>query len=98
MAQFAPFVGRLPPGERDALAADALARLGDDVPTSRPLDHRADVRRPRVAERYQAASRIASASVVGSAAGESARAIERELHRGSGEVEVGTVKHAQLDQ
>lgn len=32
MAQLAPFVDRLPPSERHALAADALARLGDEAP------------------------------------------------------------------
>lgn len=32
MAQHAPFVNRLPPGRREAVIADALARLGDAVP------------------------------------------------------------------
>jgi ubiquinone/menaquinone biosynthesis C-methylase UbiE len=32
MAQHAPFVDGLPPGERDAVAADAVARLGDAEP------------------------------------------------------------------
>lgn len=32
MAQHAPFVARLPPGEADRLAAEAVARLGDRVP------------------------------------------------------------------
>lgn len=32
MAQMAPFVARLPPAERAALAADALGRLGPDPP------------------------------------------------------------------
>jgi hypothetical protein len=32
LAQLAPFVGRLPVRERNALAADVLDRLGDDAP------------------------------------------------------------------
>jgi len=32
LAQHAPFVARLPPAERDALAADAVRRLGDQPP------------------------------------------------------------------
>lgn len=32
MAQHAPFLARLPPGERHAVVADAVARLGTDAP------------------------------------------------------------------
>jgi SAM-dependent methyltransferase len=37
MAQHAPFVARLAPGERDAVEADALARLGDAPPLVRSI-------------------------------------------------------------
>ncbi|MGH9189308.1 MAG: class I SAM-dependent methyltransferase [Acidimicrobiales bacterium] len=33
LAQHAPFVARLPPAERDAVAADAARRLGDQLPS-----------------------------------------------------------------
>ncbi|MGQ0521113.1 MAG: class I SAM-dependent methyltransferase [Actinomycetota bacterium] len=33
LAQHAPFVARLPPAERDAVAVDAVRRLGDQPPT-----------------------------------------------------------------